>query len=155
DLGAEVAAGRLLEELHCALATVVITLPPLRERIEDLPVLVDRFLQRANTGEEKGLTGLTPDASDFLRDYRWPGNLRELLAVLRAAWRRTQGEQIDTGDLPAHLRHDVIVARTPGRRSPERPLPLDDLLSQVERRLIQLALRMAEGKKARTAELLS
>jgi DNA-binding NtrC family response regulator len=155
DLAAEVAAGRLLEELHCALATVIITLPPLRERPEDLPILVDRLLQRASAEEEKRVMGLTPDAWDFLRDYRWPGNLRELFAVLRGACRRAQGEQIDTGDLPAHLRHEVVVARTPGRGSPERPVPLDQLLQQVERRLIQLALRMAEGKKARTAELLS
>jgi DNA-binding NtrC family response regulator len=163
DPATEVAAGRLLEELHCALATVVIALPPLRERGDDLPLLVDRLLQRANTEEEKRVTGLTPDAWDFLREYLWPGNLRELFAVLRAACHRAQGELIDTGDLPTHLRQEVIVGRTPGRRSPERPVPLDDLLLQVERRLIQLALRVTEikkgaddkrGRKTRAAEAL-
>jgi DNA-binding NtrC family response regulator len=162
DLEGEVAAGRFLKELYHTLATVVISLPPLRERVEEVPLLIERFLERANADGEKTVQGLTPDALEFLHDYRWPGNLGELFAVLRMARRRAAKDQIDTGDLPLHLRQAVILDRTPGR-SPERPVPLDDLLLQVERRLIQLALHLTEnkkgpddkrGRKARAAEVL-
>ncbi len=154
DLAAAVEAGRLLEELHCALATMVITLPPLRERKADLPLLVERLLPRTAAEDGRPITGLTPDAWEFLRDYRWPGNLRELFAVLRSASARAKGEQIDTSDLPASLRRAVVLEQTPGR-SPERPLPLKDLLAAVERRLLLLALRTTRGNKSQAAELLS
>lgn len=157
-----VETGRLLPELHCGLATVVITLPPLRDRMAEMTTLVERLLKRANSDGEPAVAGLTPDAWEFLRHYQWPGNLRELFAVVRAARVRSGGQPIDTGHLPAHLRQAVILDRTPGR-SAERPIPLDDLMAQVERRLIQLALRITEqkkskedtrGRKARAAEVL-
>jgi DNA-binding NtrC family response regulator len=154
DLAAEVEAGRLLEELHCGLSTMVITLPPLRERKADLPQLVERLLSRACTDSERSLTGLTLDAWEFLRDHRWPGNLRELFALLRGAAERAKGEQIDTGDLPASLRRAVVLEQTPGR-PPDRTLPLKDLLESVERRLLTLALRMTRGNKSQAAELLA
>jgi len=152
DPAAEIAAGHLLEELHCGLATVVIALPALRDRRDDLPALVERMLLRA-VEDEKAIAGLAPDAWEAVQSYRWPGNLTELFMVLRRARARAAGQRIAAADLPAYLRRVVSLERTPGR-SPPRPVPLDDLLKQVERRLILLALRRAEGKKSKAAESL-
>jgi transcriptional regulator with AAA-type ATPase domain len=150
----EVRAGRLLEELACALATLVIEVPPLRQRREDLPGLVEQLLQRANSDSEVRVTGLAPDAWEVVRAYPWPGNLRELYAALRTAQGRAYGERIAAADLPAPVRRAVLLEQTPGRPA-ERKLPLDQLLEQAERRLIELALRRARGHKTRAAEILS
>jgi DNA-binding NtrC family response regulator len=156
DPEADIRAGRLLEELHARLATLVIALPTLRERLTDLPVLVARMLERTAARADKphAVAGLTPEAWDAFRAYRWPGNLRELYSVLSTASARAGAERIDAAHLPAHLRQAVQLGQVADRPS-ERVLPLDTLLEQVERRLIQWALRAAGGNKSRAAELLS
>ena len=92
------------------------------------------------------MTGLTTQAWELLQNYAWPGNLSELYAVLAAACPRTKGEKIDAGDLPWFI--GVPVA------APERALPLDKLLEQVERRLVQLAMVMSKGNKSKAAKML-
>jgi hypothetical protein len=151
---AEIRAGRLIEELYCAFSTLVITAPPLRERLADLPRLVERLLERANIGNEHRVAGLTREAWDVVRAYSWPGNLRELYAVLQSACRRTPAEQIDVSHLPASLRLAVHLDQTP-TLIPDAPLPLLQLLEQAERRLILLALQKARGNQSRAAEILS
>jgi PAS domain S-box-containing protein len=151
--------GRLLEELLVRLDTIRIELPPLRQRLADLPDLARTLLGRA--AELREATGdsqakkldLTPDAWKLLADYSWPGNLAELYSVLAAAARHARGEAIDVADLPAHLRQAAALGRL-ASPTPVRPIPLDPLLEQVERRLIELALRMARGNKSRAADLL-
>jgi DNA-binding NtrC family response regulator len=150
----DVRAGRLLEELHCALATLVLEVPPLRERTADLPALVDALLERANSDGGEPATGLTAEAWELVRGSAWPGNLRELYAVLAAARRHAGGGLIGAADLPAYLRLSRRLEETPGP-TPERALPLDVLLEQAERRLIELALRRTKGHKGRAAEVLS
>ncbi|HWG42447.1 MAG TPA: sigma 54-interacting transcriptional regulator [Gemmataceae bacterium] len=149
-----VRAGRLLDELACALSLLVIEVPPLRERRSDLPALVERLLERACADREARVTSLSADAWAVLRGYVWPGNMRELYAVLRAAAGRANGEQIRVVDLPAELRRAVEREQTPPRPA-ERALPLEQLLEEAERRLILLALRRTHGHKARAARLLS
>jgi transcriptional regulator with AAA-type ATPase domain len=144
---AEVRAGRLLGDLHYALTTLTIHVPPLRERQGDLPGLVERMLGRLRADHEGGAKDLAPTAWDVLRAHSWPGNLRELHTILAEAWSRAKGERIEVGDLPWHL-HNPVPAE-------ERALPLDTLLEQVERRLIVLALRKAGNNKTRAAEILS
>jgi transcriptional regulator with AAA-type ATPase domain len=150
----EVRAGRLHEDLACALGALVFEVPPLRERVADLPLLVERLLERQAAlveegEEERRVTALTPAAWELVRAYPWPGNLRELDAALGAAARACRGATIDAGDLPAGLR----AAQQPA--APERVLSLPQLLEQVERRLIELALRRAGGHQGRAARLLS
>jgi DNA-binding NtrC family response regulator len=146
-------AGKLLEELRCALATLEITLPPLRDRLTDLPGLVEQFLERSASGDEAAVVGLAPEAWEAVRTYRWPGNLDELYAVLQSARRHASG-RIELADLPAYLRQAVRLEEVPGRSLP-RQLPLKLLKDQVERRLILLALRMARGNKSEAARLLA
>jgi DNA-binding NtrC family response regulator len=150
----EVREGRLLEELACALSTLVIEALPLRERQADLPALVERLLERACVGREGRVASLSTEAWTLLRAYVWPGNLRELYDVLRSACAHASGEQLRPADLPAELRRAVQREQTPPRPA-DQALPLEQLLEEAERRLIQLALQRAGGRKARAARLLS
>jgi transcriptional regulator with AAA-type ATPase domain len=154
DPAEEVRSGRLLDELYASLAVLTLHVPPLRERAADLPLLVRRLLERWGEDEGPRVTGLTAEAWEALRGHAWPGNLRELFAVLAAARRRAKNGRIDAADLPASLRLTKRLGETPGR-APERPLPLDRLLEQAEKRLIELALRRTGGHKARAAEALA
>lgn len=151
---AEIRAGRLTEELYCRLSTLVISLPPLRDRQADLSDLVERLLQRINSGSERPVTGLTPEAWELLHAYAWPGNLRELYAVLQSAAQRATSDRIEANQLPARLRLIVRLEQTP-RPVPERLIRLDQILEQAERRMIVMALRKAHGNRSRAAELLS
>jgi DNA-binding NtrC family response regulator len=153
-LGAEVQAGRLLDDLYFALSPMVLELPPLRERMAaDLPALIERLLERIAPDDGSRAAGLTAQAWEVFYAYRWPGNLRELLAVLASAGNRAGVGLIDVAHLPAYLRVAVRLDQTPSP-GPLRPLPLDRLLEETERRLIQLALARAKGNKSRAAELL-
>ncbi|HEV3082832.1 MAG TPA: sigma 54-interacting transcriptional regulator [Gemmataceae bacterium] len=147
----EVKAGRLVEELHAVLGTLVIALPALRERQADLGYLVEQFLKRAY--EDHPVKGLTEKAWDIMRGYAWPGNLRELFAVLQFGCLKTDQDLIDAEHLPAPLRLSVRLAETAGAEA-AKALPLDRLLEEAERRLIRLALRRAKGNRSRAAELL-
>jgi transcriptional regulator with AAA-type ATPase domain len=146
----EVRAGRLLDELAARLGTLTIGLPPLRERREDLPRLVEGLLERAGAAAGRRVTALAPAAWEVLRSYPWPGNIAELYAVLVGACGRAAGERIDATDLPLFLR----LGSKPAAAA-DRPLPLKELLEGAERRLIELALRRAGGNKSRAAELLA
>jgi len=149
----EVCSGRLLAEFHTVLSPLTITIPPLRERRDDLLLLVERQLARANEDGERVVVGLSEDAWEVVHTYSWPGNLGELFGVLSSARERASGERITAADLPAALRVSCHMAQTPSRPT-DRPLPLDKLLEESERRLIQLALKKAGGNKGRAAELL-
>ena len=90
----------------------------------------------------------------MVRDYRWPGNLRELYAVLSVGPPATPGRiDITAADLPASLR-SAAAAGGDARAVAERPLPLDALLEEAERRLIDMAIRRSTGNKTRAAEIL-
>jgi DNA-binding NtrC family response regulator len=154
DPVAEVRAGRLLDDLYASLAVLTLHPPPLRERLADLPDLVDRLLERCNVEGETHVKGLAPDAWDIVRAYAWPGNLRELYAVLSSARRHASKGRITSADLPASMRLLRRMEETPAPPRAE-PLPLDALLEEAERRLMALAIRRAGGNKSRAADLLS
>jgi hypothetical protein len=145
DPQAEVRRGRLLDELHGAVAVLTIALPPLRERQADLTWLVRRLLARA-VAEGGRPPDLTADAWEVLRAWSWPGNLRELYAVLQSACRRAGPDAIEVEDLPWYLRS----APPP----PPRSLPLKAILQDVERRLIKIAMRATGRNKTKAARLL-
>jgi DNA-binding NtrC family response regulator len=154
DLTQEVRSLRFLDELRCSLATVVLELPALRQRHADLEALVEKVLQRCQVADGRARAELTPEAWDLVRAYPWPGNLRELYLVLSAARTHAAEASIDAADLPALVRLAVNLGKTPEDPA-ERSWPLKQLLEQVERRLIQQALRATRGHKTKAAELLS
>jgi DNA-binding NtrC family response regulator len=146
DPGEEVRTGKLLPDLHFALSTLTISLPPLRERLAELPILVERMLEQLRPEDDRVAKGLSAEAFDALRGHPWPGNLDELHTVLAEACIRAKGNQITVEQLPWYVRNLELP--------PEQPLLLDKLLEQVERRLILLALRKAHNNKTRAAEIL-
>jgi DNA-binding NtrC family response regulator len=142
----DIQGGRLLAELYYAASSVTIEVPPLRERLADLPRLIDVFLQRARELHPHRVQSVAGEAMNLLRTHSWPGNLAELQEVVNGVCRRAKGERIELGDLPFYLKQTAAP--------PERSLPLDPLLEQVERRLIALALKLAQDNQTRAAELL-
>jgi two-component system NtrC family response regulator len=136
------ATGPLSETLHQALAPLIVTVPPLRERRDDAPLLVKHFL---------GERGLTPLALQALLRYDWPGNVAELRRVVeRAAALAPAGEAIDL----EHLPEAVAASLTVPERVPFRLPPGGVNLEEVERELIRQALERVHGNKTRAAELL-
>jgi DNA-binding NtrC family response regulator len=148
----DVRTGRLLEELYCGLGTLTLEVPPLRQRLLDLPHLVEEMLTALNGTAERTIVDLTPAAWEVLTHHSWPGNLRELRQVVADAWNRATTEHIDAGDLPAALQLRRQLDQELVR--PPQPVPLEERLQQVERRLIQLALHRSHGNHTKAAELL-
>lgn len=148
----EVRAGRLLEALYWALAPVTIEVPPLRERRDDLPRLVERLLAGLNELGEPAVAGLAPEAAEALRGHAWPGNIAELRRALAAARARATSTVLTLDDLPLEVRlgHRLRLGPAPAGR----PVRLEEVMAQVERRLIELALRRAGGDRKRAANLL-
>jgi DNA-binding NtrC family response regulator len=148
DLPAEaLAKGQLLHELYCWLSTLVIHMPTLQERMEDFERWALHLLPRASRATDRQVRGLNPEAVEILRSHAWPGNLEELYQVLVGACLRAKREQLEPSDLPFYLRHAPLPT--------EKPLALDAILEEVERRLIVQALRLARNNKSRAAELLT
>jgi transcriptional regulator of aromatic amino acid metabolism len=154
DLAAAVADGTFLPELFYHLSTLVIELPPLRQRQADLPLLAQQIIERCNADGERQVTGLTPAARELLVSHPWPGNLDELQEALTAAHRHSRQAEVDASDFPLACRAAAERAELP-QAVPPRPLPLDHLLEQAERRLIELALRDARGNISKAAARLA
>jgi transcriptional regulator with AAA-type ATPase domain len=135
-----------------AVSTIVIQLPPLVERLEDLPVLAHCFLEACNRDSPKQIGEVRPEALDLLALYSWPGELDELREVITAAHRTASTPDITPRDLPV-LIHHALAAAARVRRPPER-IVLDHLLESLEKEIIERALAQADGNKTEAAELL-
>jgi transcriptional regulator with AAA-type ATPase domain len=146
-------ADRLRPDLYYALTTLIIRLEPLRRRLDDLPILAQFLLERNNLHGERQRLGFKPEALDVMLGYDWPGNLRELSRVVEAAHATGPGDWIEADDLPVEIQGSLGAAY---HLPPVPPtiMPLDELLTQVERRLIESALQRARQNKSRAAELL-
>lgn len=144
---------QLRPELYYALTTIVIRLFPLRRRRDEIPALAQHLLERANERGGAQSVGFTPRAIEALTSYDWPGNLSELARVVDHAHTSAAGRSIDADDLPASIRGSLGAAYAP---APPRLLakPLDELLTEVERRLIEAALKQSRSNKSRAAEIL-
>jgi DNA-binding NtrC family response regulator len=148
------AQGDIRPDLHAALSTLLIHLPPLRDRKDDLALLGQMFIEAANSRQEKQVAGLSVSSLELLVAYDWPGNVRELEQVILDAHRRTQAMLIDSDDLTPRIKGEWGAAYAPPRAA-EQAIDLDAVLLKAEKKLIELALRKARGNKSRAAELLS
>lgn len=146
NLEGEAHAGTMLPELHVRLSAMTIQVPALPQRLEDLPRLVRDMLPRASDAAAHVVRTVSAAAMEILRRHAWPGNLRELYEVLVQGCGRAKTEQLEADDLPFYLQARIVL--------PDKPLALDDTLAKVERRLIELAIRIAQGNKTNAAELL-
>jgi len=152
DLGAAVREGRFREDLFYRLNVINIPLPPLRERREDIPPLVDHFLLLLGGRHGRRVTSVSAQAMEKLLGYSFPGNVRELENVLERGMALTQGEVLEEPSLPPEVREAVPAPPPPP--PPGQPGNLDALLSAYERSLIEQALARSGGNRTRAAEIL-
>jgi two-component system NtrC family response regulator len=128
---------------------VTISLPPLRGRKEDIPLLVEHFLKKYNRENKKNVTSLSKEARDLLMRYDYPGNVRELENIVERAVVLCRGDTLTTQDLPINLREgraEATLERDRGGRS------LPDTLEEIESQLILKALERNGGVQTKAAE---
>ncbi|AEI62426.1 sigma-54-dependent transcriptional regulator [Corallococcus macrosporus] len=154
DLQAEVKAGRFREDLYYRLHIVPLTLPPLRERPEDIPVLARHFVAKHAVRVNRRVTGLDDSALRALARHAWPGNVRELENVIEQALVFAEGERLTDLDLPSHLTATGTSRLDAGLPVLQGDRPLPDILEDLERQLIARAYEKASGVKTETARLL-
>ncbi len=140
------------EDLYYRLNVITITLPPLRKRTEDIPLLAQHFLARFATENEKAIREITPQAMELMLDYPWPGNVRELENVIERATVLSSGEWLGVDLLPGNVRRSDPPSSP--LVMPATGLPFKEAVSDFERQLIVKALQTAGGVQKRAAELL-
>jgi two-component system response regulator AtoC len=156
DLRAMVAARTLREDLYYRLNTITIHLPPLRERAEDIPVLVNHFLEASAREFERRFTSVAPDALGLLTAYRWPGNVRELRAVISRAVLLHDDDVLRTAHLPAELVAAALSAppsEVPASRTAARPQDAAiPTLDEIELAHIRRVLEICQGNRTAAAQ---
>ena len=142
NLKHEVERGSFRDDLYYRINVVPIHLPPLRERKNDIPLLINHFFDRIAKNENRNLPGITDEAISLMIDYQWPGNVRELENAIQFAIVKCKGTEIFPDDLPLELRN---YKGTVSKRGPSRKLDID---------AIKEALKKTGGNKSKAARLL-
>ena len=156
DLAKMVGEGSFREDLFYRLNVLPVQLPPLRERREDIPLLVQHFLQRL--AQDSGRTGMTvsQEAMRRLMAYRWPGNVRQLENTVERALAFTQGRSvIDVQDLPPEIQNHAGVIEGAETWLPEDGLDFERYIEGIELSLIKRSLERTQGNKRQAARLLN
>ncbi|MBF0199766.1 MAG: sigma-54-dependent Fis family transcriptional regulator [Desulfamplus sp.] len=154
NLEQEVKKGKFREDLYYRLNVLKAVMPPLRDRQEDIPVLINHFIEKfaeERHGNEK-LQGVAPEAARLLFDYPWPGNVRELENVIERSVILSSGPRIMPSDLPPKIR-DGIGSQLDLNGIPENA-GLYETLAAIEKRMIQRAMAMSDNVQTKAAELL-
>jgi two-component system response regulator PilR (NtrC family) len=157
DLGRLVAEGRFREDLFYRINVIPLMLPPLRDRLEDIPLLADHFVRRFSEQMGKAVTGISGDAAGLLQAYPWRGNIRELENVIERAVALERSPLILAESLPDHVRSRTPEAAPAGAAAPSLPdkgFDLERHIQDLERDYIAEALRRSGGVKTQAAELL-
>jgi len=151
DLSNETKAGRFREDLFYRLNVLPIHCPALRDRREDIPLLIDHFLSRNNARLGTAIRGLDTEARRLLYEYAWPGNVRELENTIERAMVLTEGDTITAADLPERVRE----ARDPVQMQlASGELSVKKTMRIIEEILIRRALQKTKGNRTRAAEIL-
>jgi len=156
DLTAMVEQGRFRRDLYYRLNVVKLSIPPLRERKEDIPLLAAHFLER-NSLEMRRTFRLSAETLAFLVDYSWPGNVRELSNAIDGACSLTSGEVIEMGEMSTSIRDawmHAAVRRRERESGPEIPETRVETLAEMEKRAILTTLEQVRGDKLLAAKLL-
>ncbi len=169
DLESLAAAGRFRQDLFYRLNVVTIRIPPLRERIDDIPLLVQYFLGRMNRQFDRRVYGLAPEAMQILKQHNWPGNVRELQSVIKHALIHTPGDIVSPDAFPVHLREGATASPLPsavaggdlevGRLTRElldkgRGNIYYHVQAAVDRVVLEAVLEHVKGNQVEAAELL-
>jgi DNA-binding NtrC family response regulator len=151
DLKRLIEVGRFREDLYYRLNVISVSIPPLRDRLEDVPILVEHFLEKYNTENRKAVARVTPEVMDRFFSHTWPGNVRELENVVERGVVLARGDEIDIDLLPSDMSRRVALPDA-------APLPegvrFYDAVGRFERQLIEGALRRTGGVQKHAAELL-
>ena len=151
DLDAEVEAGRFREDLLYRVNVVTIEMPTLAERIGDIPLLAERFLDRFRDDLKRECLGFTEETIQTMQGYHWPGNVRELENVVERAVVLAKGKYITVDDLPAKLLNPRAM---PPPFDSYEPMPLKQALEGPEKRILEAALKAHGWNRQLTAEQL-
>lgn len=156
DLAVEVAEGRFREDLYYRLNVIALELPPLRDRMDDVPLLVEHFLQKYRSDSPENNPRISEEALDALMEYHWPGNVRELENTIHRAIIQARGSVI--------MPHYVQFIGAPGKREGDADEAIEDrvaagdtlktLVAATERHAIEAALRQANGNRSQAAKQL-
>jgi two-component system response regulator PilR (NtrC family) len=153
DLKKMMDEGKFREDLYYRLHVITVQLPPLRERKDDIPLLVQHFIEKYGKENNKPNLELTAEALDLLIDYDWPGNVRELENVIERATVLTGGQRIDADLIPDNVRSGRRF-QMPQFVVPPEGISYRDAEASFQRNLIESALEAAGGVQKRAAELL-
>jgi two-component system response regulator HydG len=153
DLAAAVREGRFREDLYYRLNVVPVNVPPLRDRRDDVPLLVQHFVHLYAEKNGKHITGCSRRALELLSDYAWPGNVRELENAIERAVVLSRESSIGEDDLPREVTA-VGGASASGPGAPALSFPVGTPLAEIEMRVIHETLRQTKGDKRLAAKLL-
>ncbi len=143
--------GKLRQDLYYRLNVFPITLPPLRDRPEDIPLLAEAFLQASAAKNGRAVKAITPEALRLLHQYAWPGNVRELRNAIERAVILCRGETIEPGHLPETLHRPPAAADA---AAPDLTVPIGITVEEAEKQLILRTLEFTKQNKTRAAEIL-
>ena len=152
DLSADVADGRFREDLYFRLNVFCLQLPPLRERVEDIPLLAEHFLKRYGSGNDTESLRIEPDAMRTLMAHRWPGNIRELENAIERACIICEGGRITSACLPTSVRQ--LDDRYLNESGDDENLSIKKAEDTIERELIRKALAKTGGNRTQAAKIL-
>lgn len=155
NLEEEIEKGRFREDLFYRLHVIPVTLPPLRERRSDIPVLFNHFIQEFNTSKRRAVDGISREAMEILHTYHWPGNVRELKNVTeRMVILKGEGT-LDLEDLPSRVRRrSAFPNMVPSVHLTEEGICLNTAVNEFEKALILQSLEKTQWVKRKAAELL-
>jgi len=159
DLAKAIAEGRFREDLYYRINVIPISLPPLRERREDIPLLAQHFMAKYTEQMDKQITGISHEAMDLLVHHEWPGNIRELENVLERAVALEATPVVLPDSLPANIRGEAstrshVSVAAPVSGLPDTGFDLEAHVQEIERGYIAEALKRAGGVQVKAAELL-
>ncbi len=154
NLGELVKAGKFRDDLFYRLQVVTVTMPPLRDRSDDVVLLARSFLTEFARENNKAITEITPEAMNALLFYKWPGNVRELRTAIERAVVLARGDKITLQDLPPAIRAGTEAAREQGTLPPEQIAKGVLPLREVERQMFINALKACEGNRTEAAKRL-
>jgi transcriptional regulator with PAS, ATPase and Fis domain len=150
DLRAMVSDGRFRDDLYYRINVLSLDVPPLRERRDDIPVLIDYFLKKHTRNTSRLITGLTAETRKVMLEYSWPGNVRQLESAIERAILLAESDQITLEDLPTEVRQDAGPAAEGAFKLPAEGINFED----VERNLITQAMEQTDYNITKAAKLL-
>jgi two-component system response regulator AtoC len=151
ELAKEVAAGRFREDLYYRLNVLQIVVPPLRERLDDVPLLIDHFIKRNNHRLGTRIKAIDPKARKLLLGYPWPGNVRELENLIERAVVLADGDVLTEKDIPDRMQHAPDMVE---RVLSSGELSIKKATAVIEESLIRRALDKTRGNRTAAAKLL-